>query len=44
VGKEKDSKMVHIPEPSFSRLKLLILTGDWTNYGVDFGILDTMDD
>ena len=26
--------MVHIPEPSFSRLKLLILTLDSTNYGV----------
>jgi hypothetical protein len=44
VGKEKEPKMVHIPALSFSRLKHLILTVDWTNYGVDFGILDTMDD
>ena len=26
------------------RAQHLILTVDWTNYGVDFGILDTMDD
>jgi hypothetical protein len=38
MSKEKESKMVHIPAPSFSRSKLLILTVDWTNYGVDFGI------